>query len=64
MKKRYWNGIKLLLNPVKHLQPELSNIVRKLSKFMDEANMTHSKALICKIKCTIDTKNSTRSNQR
>ena len=60
MKKRYWNGIKLILNPVKHLQTEFSNIVRKLSKLMDEANTTHSKALICKIKCTIDTKNATR----
>ena len=30
MQNRYWNGIRLLLNHVKHLQPELSNMVRRL----------------------------------
>ena len=36
-------------------QPELSKAVRELSKLMEEANMSHYKAIIHKIKYLIDT---------
>ena len=56
LQKRYRIGIELLLHLVKHSRSELSNVVRKLSKFMDKENMIHYKALLRLIKYVIDTK--------
>ena len=48
--KRYRSGVGLLLYTVKYSRPELSNVVREISKCIDEANMRHYKALLCSIK--------------
>ena len=53
--KRYSSIIGYLLYLVKHPQPELSNTVHELSKFMDKTNMSHCKALLRAIKYIIDT---------
>ena len=50
------SGVGSLLYLFKHSRPKLSNMVRELSKFIDEANMSHHKALICVIKYVIDNK--------
>ena len=54
--KIYRSGIGSLLYLVKHSQPELSNVVRKISKCMDKQNMSHYKDLIRVIKYTMDKK--------
>ena len=53
--KRYMSVVASLIYIVKHSRHELSNAVCELSKFMDEANMSHYKYLLCKTKYTIDT---------
>ena len=50
------SGVGLLLYLVRHSQPELSNVVRELFKCMDEAKMSHYKALLIAIKYVIDKK--------
>ena len=54
--KIYRSGIGLLLYLVKHSQPELSNVVRKISKCMDKQNMSHYKDLLRAIKYIMDKK--------
>ena len=55
--KKYRSGVGSLLYLVKHTRPDLSNIVRELSKAMDGANESHMKALLRAIKFVEVTKN-------
>ena len=43
---RYRSGVGQVLNLVKHSEPELSNVVHKLDKFMDKASMGNYKYLM------------------
>ena len=54
--QRYRSGIRSLIYLVRHSRPELSNTVCELSKFMDEANMSHYKSLLCAMKYIFDKK--------
>ena len=54
--KIYISGVESLLYLLKHSRPKLSNRVHEISKCMDEANVSHYKALQRAIKYVIDTK--------
>ena len=41
--KLYWSGVGLLLHLVKFSRPNISNVVRELSKVMDRATPVHVK---------------------
>ena len=43
---RYRSGVGQVLNLVKHSEPELSNVVHKLYKFLDKASMGNYKYLM------------------
>ena len=57
MQKKYQSGAGSLLYLIKHSRPDLSNIVRELSKVMDGANESHMKALLQAIKFVETTRN-------
>ena len=59
--KRYRSGLGLLQYLSKYSQPELSNAVREISKYMDKSNIIQYKALLRAIKYVID--KNTISNQ-
>ena len=50
LQKRYRRVVGCLLYLIKHSKPELSNALHELSKCMDEANISHYKALLRAIK--------------
>ena len=56
IQKQYRSSIVSLLYLVKNLQPELSNTIFELSKYLDEEIMIHYKALLRTIRYIIDTK--------
>ena len=56
IQKRYMSGIGSKLQLAKHSRPELSNMVRELSKYMDKAKMNLYKALLHSIKYVINMK--------
>ena len=43
--KIYWSGVRKLLHMMKWSQPEISNVVRELSRFMKMATLAHMKAM-------------------
>ena len=49
------SGAGSILYLVKHSRPEFSNTVREISKYMQESNKIHYKALLSAIKYVIDT---------
>ena len=56
IQKQYRSSIVSLLYLVKKLQPELSNTIFELSKYLDEEIMIRYKALLRTIRYIIDTK--------
>jgi hypothetical protein len=53
---KYHSGVGILLYLVKHSRPDISNVVRELTKVLDGATNAHWKSLICTIKFVLDTK--------
>ena len=51
----YHSGVGMLLYLVKHSRPDISNVVRELTKCMDKANKAALKELFRAIKFVIDT---------
>ena len=56
IQNRYSSGVESLLYLVNNSQPKLSNAVREISLYMDEANMSHYRAIIRAIKYVSDIK--------
>jgi hypothetical protein len=43
---RYRSGVGMLLYPIKYSRPDIANVVRELSKWMDGANLAACKEML------------------
>ena len=57
LQKRYQSGVGMLLYLIKYSRPDISNVVRELSKCMDGATMGSYLELLRVVKFVLDTKN-------
>ena len=53
----YMSGVGILLYLIKHLQPDIANVTRELSKANNSVNPEAFKELLCVINHVLDTKN-------
>jgi Reverse transcriptase (RNA-dependent DNA polymerase) len=56
LQKRYCSGVMILLYLTKYSRPDLGNVVRELSKYMDKATMGSYLEMLRVVKLVIDTK--------
>jgi hypothetical protein len=57
LQKRYRSGVGMLLYLTKYACPDLCNVVRELSKCVDDATMGTYTEMVCAVKFVLDTKN-------
>ena len=56
LQKRYGSGVGMFLYLIKYSRPDLSSVVRELSKFIDKTSNGTYQETLCVVKFLLDTK--------